>query len=68
MSKVYVVTDSTADLTEEEVKTIWNLYRSNEYLIDEYYIDGVITKDEFKQKWLQKLNFQKQLNLLLDVS
>ena len=54
MSRVYIVTDSTADLTEEEVKQFEiSIVPMNISIDDENYIDGVtITKDEFKQKMI----------------
>lgn len=55
MSRVYIVTDSTADLTEEEVKQFEiSIVPMNISIDDENYIDGVtITKDEFKQKMIE---------------
>ena len=52
MSRVYIVTDSTADLTEEEVKQFEiSIVPMNISIDDENYIDGVtITKEEFKEK------------------
>lgn len=52
MSRVYIVTDSTADLTEEEVKQLEiSIVPMNISIDDENYIDGVtITKEEFKDK------------------
>ena len=54
MSRVYIVTDSTADLTEEEVKQFEiSIVPMNISIDDDNYIDGVtITKEEFKQKKL----------------
>ena len=48
MSRVYIVTDSTADLTEEEVKQFEiSIVPMNISIDDENYIDGVtITKEE----------------------
>ena len=55
MSRVYIVTDSTADLTEEEVKQFEiSIVPMNISIDDENYIDGVtITKEEFKQKMIE---------------
>ena len=52
MSRVYIVTDSTADLTEEEVKQFEiSIVPMNISIDDDNYIDGVtITKEEFKQR------------------
>ena len=61
MSRVYIVTDSTADLTAEEVKQfeISNV-PMNISIDDENYIDGVtITKDEFKQKMIASSELPK---------
>ena len=61
MSRVYIVTDSTADLTEEEVKQ-FEIYivPMNISIDDENYIDGVtITKDEFKQKMIASSELPK---------
>lgn len=54
MSRVYIVTDSTADLTEEEVKQFEiSIVPMNISIDDENYIDGVtITKEEFKEKMI----------------
>ena len=61
MSKVYIVTDSTADLTEEEVKQFEiSIVPMNISIDDENYIDGVtITKDEFKQKMIESAELPK---------
>ena len=61
MSRVYIVTDSTADLTEEEVKQFEiSIVPMNISIDDENYIDGVtITKDEFKQKMIASAEFPK---------
>ena len=61
MSKVYIVTDSTADLTEEEVKQFEiSIVPMNISIDDENYIDGVtITKDEFKQKMIASAELPK---------
>ena len=61
MSKVYIVTDSTADLTEEEVKQFEiSIVPMNISIDDENYIDGVtITKDEFKQKMIASSELPK---------
>ena len=61
MSRVYIVTDSTADLTEEEVKQFEiSIVPMNISLDDENYIDGVtITKDEFKQKMIESAELPK---------
>ena len=55
MSRVYIVTDSTADLTEEEFKQFEiSIVPMNISIDDENYIDGVtITKEEFKQKMIE---------------
>ena len=55
MSRVYIVTDSTADLTEEEVKQFEiSIVPMNISIDDDNYIDGVtITKEEFKQKMIE---------------
>ena len=55
MSRVYIVTDSTADLTEEEVKQFEiSIVPMNISIDDENYIDGVtITKEEFRQKMIE---------------
>ena len=61
MSRVYIVTDSTADLTEEEVKQFEiSIVPMNMSIDDENYIDGVtITKDEFKQKMIASAELPK---------
>ena len=61
MSRVYIVTDSTADLTEEEVKQFEiAIVPMNISIDDENYIDGVtITKDEFKQKMIESAELPK---------
>ena len=61
MSRVYIVTDSTADLTEEEVKQFEvSIVPMNISIDDENYIDGVtITKDEFKQKMIASRELPK---------
>jgi len=61
MSKVYIVTDSTADLTEEEVKQFEiSIVPMNISIDDENYIDGVtITKEEFKQKMIASAELPK---------
>ena len=61
MSRVYIVTDSTADLTEEEVKQFEiSIVSMNISIDDENYIDGVtITKDEFKQKMIASAELPK---------
>ena len=61
MSRVYIVTDSTADLTEEEVKQFEiSIVPMNISIDDENYIDGVtITKDEFKQKMIASSELPK---------
>ena len=61
MSRVYIVTDSTADLTEEEVKQFEiSIVPMNISIDDENYIDGVtITKDEFKQKMIESAELPK---------
>ncbi len=61
MSRVYIVTDSTADLTEEEVKQFEiSIVPMNISIDDENYIDGVtITKDEFKQKMIASSGLPK---------
>ena len=61
MSKVYIVTDSTADLTEEEVKQFEiSIVPMNISIDDENYIDGVtITKEEFKEKMIASAEFPK---------
>ena len=61
MSRVYIVTDSTADLTEEEVKQFEiSIVPMNISIDDENYIDGVtITKDEFKQKMIASATLPK---------
>jgi len=61
MSRVYIVTDSTADLTEEEVKQFEiSIIPMNISIDDENYIDGVtITKDEFKQKMIASAELPK---------
>ena len=61
MSRVYIVTDSTADLTEEEVKQFKiSIVPMNISIDDENYIDGVtITKDEFKQKMIASSELPK---------
>lgn len=55
MSRVYIVTDSTADLTEEEVKQFEiSIVPMNISIDDENFIDGVtITKEEFRQKMIE---------------
>lgn len=54
MSRVYIVTDSTADLTEEEVKNLEiSIVPMNISFADQNYIDGVtITKEEFREKMI----------------
>lgn len=61
MSRVYIVTDSTADLTEEEVKQFEiSIVPMNISIDDENYIDGVtITKGEFKQKMIESAELPK---------
>ena len=61
MSRVYIVTDSTADLTEEEVKQFEiSIVPMNISIDDENYIDGVtITKDEFKEKMIASAELPK---------
>ncbi len=61
MSRVYIVTDSTADLTEEEVKQFEiSIVPMNISIDDENYIDGVtITKEEFKQKMISSAELPK---------
>ena len=61
MSKVYIVTDSTADLTEEEVKQFEiSIVPMNISIDDDNYIDGVtITKEEFKQKMIASSELPK---------
>ena len=61
MSRVYIVTDSTADLTEEEVKQFEiSIVPMNISIDDENYIDGVtITKEEFKQKMIASATLPK---------
>ena len=61
MSKVYIVTDSTADLTEEEVKQFEiSIVPMNISIDDENYIDGVtITKEEFKEKMIASSELPK---------
>ena len=61
MSRVYIVTDSTADLTEEEVKQFEiSIVPMNISIDDENYIDGVtISKEEFKQKMIASSELPK---------
>ena len=61
MSRVYIVTDSTADLTEEEVKQFEiSIVPMNISIDDENYIDGVtITKEEFKQRMIASSELPK---------
>ena len=61
MSRVYIVTDSTADLTDEEVKQFEiSIVPMNISIDDENYIDGVtITKEEFKQKMIASSELPK---------
>ena len=61
MSRVYIVTDSTADLTEEEVKQFEiSIVPMNISIDDENYIDGVtITKEEFKEKMIASAELPK---------
>ena len=61
MSRVYIVTDSTADLTEEEVKQFEiSIVPMNISIDDDNYIDGVtITKEEFKQKMIASAELPK---------
>ena len=61
MSRVYIVTDSTADLTEEEVKQLEiSIVPMNISIDDENYIDGVtITKEEFKEKMIASAELPK---------
>ena len=61
MLRVYIVTDSTADLTEEEVKQFEiSIVPMNISIDDENYIDGVtITKEEFKQKMIASAELPK---------
>ena len=61
MSRVYIVTDSTADLTEEEVKQFEiSIVPMNISIDDENYIDGVtITKEEFKEKMITSAELPK---------
>lgn len=61
MSRVYIVTDSTADLTKEEVKQFEiSIVPMNISIDDENYIDGVtITKEEFKQKMIASAELPK---------
>ena len=61
MSRVYIVTDSTADLTEEEVQQFEiSIVPMNISIDDENYIDGVtITKEEFRQKMIESVELPK---------
>ena len=61
MSRVYIVTDSTADLTDEEVKQLEiSIVPMNISIDDENYIDGVtITKEEFKEKMIASAELPK---------
>ena len=61
MSRVYIVTDSTADLTEEEVRQFEiSIVPMNISIDDENYIDGVtITKEEFKQRMIASSELPK---------
>ena len=61
MSRVYIVTDSPADLTEEEVKQFEiSIVPMNISIDDDNYIDGVtITKEEFKQKMIESAELPK---------
>ena len=61
MSRIYIVTDSTADLTEEEVKQFEiSIVPMNISIDDDNYIDGVtITKEEFKQKMIESAELPK---------
>ena len=61
MSRVYIVTDSTADLTEEEVKQLEiSIVPMNISIDNENYIDGVtITKEEFKEKMIASAELPK---------
>ena len=61
MSRVYIVTDSTADLTEEEVQQFEiSIVPMNISIDDDNYIDGVtITKEEFKQKMIASAELPK---------
>ena len=61
MSRVYIVTDSTADLTEEEVQQFEiTIVPMNISIDDENYIDGVtITKEEFRQKMIESVELPK---------
>ena len=61
MARVYIVTDSTADLTEEEVKQFEiSIVPMNISIDDDNYIDGVtITKEEFKQKMIASAELPK---------
>lgn len=61
MSRVYIVTDSTADLTEEEVRQFEiSIVPMNISIDDENYIDGVtITKEEFKQRMIASSDLPK---------
>ena len=61
MSRVYIVTDSTADLTEEEVKQFEiSIVPMNISIDDENYIDSVtITKEEFKEKMIASVELPK---------
>ena len=61
MSRVYIVTDSTADLTEEEEKKFEiSIVPMNISIDDENYIDGVtITKEEFKEKMIASAELPK---------
>ena len=61
MARVYIVTDSTADLTEEEVKQFEiSIVPMNISIDDDNYIDGVtITKEEFKQKMIESAELPK---------
>lgn len=61
MSRVYIVTDSTADLTEEEVKNLEiSIVPMNISFADQNYIDGVtITKEEFREKMIASEDLPK---------
>lgn len=61
MLRVYIVTDSTADLTEEEVRQFEiSIVPMNISIDDENYIDGVtITKEEFKQRMIASSELPK---------
>lgn len=61
MSKIYIVTDSTADLTAEEIQQ-YNIHvvPLNITIDDQHYVDGVtISKEEFKEKMVASPNLPK---------